>query len=214
MNKMNNNNRANLNYENKMNEGMEEMKDLEALRSEMKELKEIIAGQQIVSEKMMRRAMDTNLSQEKKEVRFSIIAAAGGLTLSMFILPWLNIPTWFSIFTAAFMLIAIIASIYSLRKHMSINMTQDNLLGVAEKIISYKKFGNNWLKFSIPTLIVWLFFFFYSLVNMLGVEEARGMMYGGAVGLVIGLAFGLSHLYKSRKRMNSILEQIEEMRKE
>ena len=49
---------------------------------------------------------------------------------------------------------------------------------------------------------------------MLGVEEARGMMYGGAVGLVIGLAFGLSHLYKSRKRMNSILEQIEEMRKE
>ena len=209
MNKMNNN-KANLNYENKMNEGMEEMKDLEALRSEMNELKEIIAGQQIVSEKMMRRAMDTNLSQEKKEVRFSIIAAAGGLTLSMFILPWLNIPTWFSIFTAAFMIIAIIASIYSLRKHMSINMTQDNLLGVAEKIISYKKFGNNWLKFSIPTLIVWLFFFFYSLVNMLGVEEARGMMYGGAVGLVIGL----SHLYKSRKRMNSILEQIEEMRKE
>ena len=211
---MNNNNKANLNYENKMNEGMEEMKELEALRSEMNELKEIIAGQQIVSEKMMRRAMDTNLSQEKKEVRFSIIAAAGGLTLSMFILPWLNIPTWFSIFTAAFMIIAIIASIYSLRKHMSINMTQDNLLGVAEKIISYKKFGNNWLKFSIPTLIVWLFFFFYSLVNMLGVEEARGMMYGGAVGLVIGLTFGLSHLYKSRKRMNSILEQIEEMRKE
>lgn len=209
-----NNNKANLNYENKMNEGMEEMKELEALRSEMNELKEIIAGQQIVSEKMMRRAMDTNLSQEKKEVRFSIIAAAGGLTLSIFILPWLNIPTWFSIFTAAFMIIAIIASIYSLRKHMSINMTQDNLLGVAEKIISYKKFGNNWLKFSIPTLIVWLFFFFYSLVNMLGVEEARGMMYGGAVGLVIGLTFGLSHLYKSRKRMNSILEQIEEMRKE
>ena len=83
MNKMNNNNKANLNYENKMNEGMEEMKELEALRSEMNELKEIIAGQQIVSEKMMRRAMDTNLSQEKKEVRFSIIAAAGGLTLSM-----------------------------------------------------------------------------------------------------------------------------------
>ena len=49
MNKMNNN-KANLNYENKMNEGMEEMKELEALRSEMNELKEIIAGQQIVSE--------------------------------------------------------------------------------------------------------------------------------------------------------------------
>ena len=76
MDKMNNN-KANLNYENKMNEGMEEMKELEALRSEMNELKEIIAGQQIVIEKLIRRAMDTNLSQEKKEVRFSIIAAAG-----------------------------------------------------------------------------------------------------------------------------------------
>ena len=213
MNKINNN-KANLNYENKKNEGMEEMKELEVLRSEMNELREIIAGQQIVSEKMMRRAMDTNLSQEKKNVRFSIIAAAGGLTLSMFILPWINVPTWFCIFTAAFMITAIIASIYSLRKHMSINMTQDNLLGVAEKIVSYKKFGNNWLKFSIPTLIVWLLFFFHSLSTNFGSEEVKGMFYGGLVGLIIGLILGFTHLYKSRKRMNSILEQIEEMRKE
>ncbi|MGN0234518.1 MAG: hypothetical protein ACI4B5_08880 [Bacteroidaceae bacterium] len=193
---------------------MEEMNELENLRSEMKELRKIIAGQQIVSERMMRRAMDTNISQERKNIRFSIIAAAGGLAISMFVLPNFNVPIWFCIFTVVFMLVAITASIYSLRKHMSINMTQDNLLGVAEKIISYKKFGNNWLKFSIPTLLVWLFFFFYSLSESYGGEELKGMVYGGMVGLVIGLTLGLTHLYKSRKRMDNILKQIEEIRNE
>ena len=192
----------------------EGMAELESIRHEMQDLRSLIAGQQIVSERILRRAMDTDLSQERKDIRFSILMGVTGSVIAISLFPIIGIPWWFNLLTVAFMTIAILASLYTLRKHMHINMAADNLLTVAGKIIAYKKFGYNWLKFSIPFLIVWLALFFHTLSQHLQGEELQGILCGGIVGLVIGLVCGVMYLYKSHKRLNGILRQIEEMRGE
>lgn len=42
----------------------------------------------------------------------------------------------------------------SLNTCISLNRKKKSRLTVAEKIIKYKRFGNNWLKFSIPFLVL------------------------------------------------------------
>ena len=48
----------------------------------------------------------------------------------------------------------------SLNTCISLNRKKKSRLTVAEKIIKYKRFGNNWLKFSIPFLVLWVIVFF------------------------------------------------------
>lgn len=208
------NNTANLNCEGISTHNINDAGELETLRSEMKKLKAIIASQQIVNNRMMRNAMDTSISRERKEIRFSIIMAASASLVALALHPLVGIPMWFCLLTVAFMITAIAASIHTLRKHMSINMAEDNLLGVAQKIIAYKKFGNQWLKFSIPFLMLWLALFYKILVDKIQGELLSGAFYGGVIGLIIGSLCGFIQIYKSRKRMNNILKEIEEMKKE
>ena len=191
-----------------------DMGEMEAMRAEMKELKSLIAGERIVSERIIRRAMNADLSQERKDIRFSCIMGASGIIIAMFLLPYMSIPMWFVALTVAFMLTAILASLYTMHKHMAIDTTKDNLLDVARKILAYKKFGNNWLKFSLPFLAVWLSLFFYTISRQASGEELTGFFYGGLVGLVIGITCGIIFLHKSRKRLNGILSQIRELQAE
>ena len=196
------------------NNYVENMQEMEIMRSELKKLKSIIAGQQIINERMMRQAMGSGLSKERKEIRFSIIMAVSAMLVNIIVLPKVEIPIWFIISTNIFLIVAIFASVYSLRKYMHINIASDNLLNAAEKIIAYKKFTIDWLKFSIPVLLIWIFLFFYILSSMINGKEITGMFYGGLIGLVIGTACGLKQIYNSRKRMNTILNQIKELKEE
>lgn len=47
----------------------------------------------------------------------------------------------------------------SLNTCISLNRKKKSRPTVAEKIIKYKRFGNNWLKFSIPFLVLWVIVF-------------------------------------------------------
>lgn len=190
------------------------LQDLEQMRQEMNQLRSLLEGQQIVNARIMRRAMNSNIKEEKKNIWVSIVMALMAIGMCLWMFPHLGMPQWFGIFTMVFMVVCIGASIYSLTKHMSIDMTQDNLLSVASKITAYKQFTLDWLKFSIPVLVVWIAAFFYTLSQQMPADTARGMLYGGAVGLVIGTTLGIMQLVKSHQRMNNILRQIEELREE
>ncbi len=137
------NNTANLNCEGISTHNINDAGELETLRSEMKKLKAIIASQQIVNNRMMRNAMDTSISRERKEIRFSIIMAASASLVAMALHPLIGLPMWFCLLTVAFMITAIAASIHTLRKHMSINMAEDNLLEWHRKSLPTRSLATN-----------------------------------------------------------------------
>lgn len=52
---------------------------------------------------------------------------------------------------------------------------------------------------------------YYAMGDM-NTEASIGFVCGAAIGVVIGLVVGLMHLRKSRRRMDGILRQIDELK--
>lgn len=197
-----------------MHENKNSMEEMRKLRSEMKQLRSIIADQQIVNNRIIRRGINSDLSREKKDIIFSIIAGVFTIFSSLIIFPKLNIPIWFTIYTIIFMLIAIIASIYTIMKHMNTDTVEESMLCMAEKIVSYRKFQNNWYKFSIPMLGIWFCLFFYALSNCASGYRLREMILSTVLGIVIGSIIATIKICISKNRIKRMLSQIEEMKQE
>ena len=93
--------------------------EMEQMRSEMCELKSLLKEQEIVNEKLMRCAMNTSYSKERRNIRFSIIMAALAILLFCALHPHFGFPLWFFIITQLFFLFAMAASWFSLKRYAS-----------------------------------------------------------------------------------------------
>lgn len=186
--------------------------ELEQMRNDMNALRSLLNEQQIVNEQLMRHAMNTDMRREKRDIRVTALAAILLTPLYFLLMPKWGLPLWFVIFTMAFMLTAAAASLWSLKKLPGNDILSGDLVTVASRVVWYKRFGNNWLRFSIPVLFVWTGCFMYYATGDMNSDTRIGFACGAAIGVVIGLAAGLMHLRKSRRRMDGILRQIDELK--
>lgn len=186
--------------------------ELEQMRQDMSELRALLSEQQIVNERVMRRAMKRDLGKERQmTVRYAVLAVLLS-PVYVYLMPAWGAPLWFAWLTAGFMLLAVVASIWSVRRLMGEDLLTGDLLIVASRIVDYKRFGNNWLKFSIPFLCVWVALFMYYIGGGMAPDFRSGALCGGIIGLVVGTVCGLIYLAQSRQRLNGVLRQIEELR--
>ncbi len=186
--------------------------ELDEMRSQFGELKSMLKDQQIVNEKMARRAMKGDYNRVRKDLIFAIVLEVGAIPLQVVLLPLIGIPTWYLVFTVLFLLSALVASVYSLRRYASADMISGNLTEVALDIVKYKRFELKWFLYAIPLLLVWIFFFFYYLTRGYESELVRGSVWGGIIGVIIGFTFGFINYYQNLKRMNRLLRQIKEVK--
>lgn len=186
--------------------------EMEQMRSEMCELKSLLREQEIVNEKLMRRAMNASYGKERKNIRLCIIMAALAIPLFCALRPHFGLPLWFTVITIIFFLSAMAASWFSLKRYVSEDLLNGNLLTVAEKIVKYKRFGDNWLKFSVPFLVFWLTGFFHFATRGASPDFASGLVAGGLTGGVIATVMGIINYRQSKKRLDGILKQIDEMK--
>ena len=183
--------------------------ELEQMRQDMNELRSLLSEQQIVNERLMRRAMSKDMGKERSTMICSIVCVLFATPIYYIYMPQWGFPMWFTLATIAFLLITAAATVWSVRRLMKESLLTGDLLVVAKHINDYKQFSIDWLKYSIPFIIVWLsFFFYYTSRNI----EYRMGFYGGIVGAVIGGAIGIYYLIQSRRRLNRILKQIEEIK--
>lgn len=186
--------------------------ELDEMRSRFGELKSMLKDQQIVNEKMARRAMKGDYNRVRKDLIFAIVLEVVAIPLQVVLLPLIGMPTWYLVFTVLFLLSALVASVYSLRRYASADMISGNLTEVALDIVKYKRFELKWFLYAIPLLLVWIFFFFYYLTRGYESELVRGSVWGGIIGVIIGFTFGFINYYQNLKRMNRLLRQIKEVK--
>ena len=190
----------------------EALTELEELRPQFGELKSMLREQQIVNEKMTRKAMKGDYGKVRRDIVASVVFEIVAIPLQMWHLPYLGLPAWFVVVSLLFLLTALAASVYSLRRYASANMMTGNLTEVALDIVRYKRFGIYWFFYAIPFLVFWVAFFFYYVTRGQESEFIRGVVWGGIVGGVIGLTLGFVNYAQNLKRMNRILKQIKEVK--
>ena len=186
--------------------------EMEQMRQDMNELRSLLSTQKIVNERLMRRAMSKEMNKERRSVVTTIVLAIVAVPLYVFLMPHLGLPLWFVIVTVGFLSLACVASIWSVGRLLKESLITGDLLVVAQRIVAYKRFSNTWLKFSIPFLCLWLVCFFYIVSKKMDGDMLSGVVVGGIIGLFIGGAFGVKYLVDSHRRLNGILQQIEDIK--
>ncbi len=186
--------------------------EMEQMRHDMNELRSLLSEQQIVNERLIRRAMNKDMNKEKQSIVVTMLCAVIGVPIYYIMMPIWGIPMWFTLVTVAFLLIAVVASWWSVKRLLKESLLTGDLLVVAKRINDYKRFSINWLKFGIPFIMLWLPGFMYYASRNMGAEEQKGFFCGAIVGAIIGGAIGVYYLINSRRRLNGILNQIEEIK--
>jgi len=75
-------------------------------------------------------------------------------------------------------------------------------------MIKIKRMQANWLKFSIPFVVIWMAWFVIE--NLNGID-AKYVIIGGSVGAVIGAFFGTMSYRRTRRMATEVIQQIEEL---
>lgn len=186
---------------------------LELMRQELSDFKSVLRNQKIFNEKIMRRSMQKDYSKERKNILVvGVLALVALPAYAVLAFVFKVIPVWLFVLTIFYLALCAAFTVYSVRRYVSDDIMTDNVVSVAENLHQYKRLNNRWLiYFGIPSIVVWLSLFFY-VIGQNGSDFARGMVYGGIVGLVCGSVCGIVYYVQSMRRVNRLLAYIEEIK--
>lgn len=187
---------------------MEDIKELEEMRRQIALLNKKIEKETLVSDRLMRRIMKTNISVVNRSYAVAICLSLFGIPYCYWTFGNIGMPVWFRLVTAAFFIVAIVYTFITGRDMRDSNLMNEDLLEVRRKVAKARKAYHDWLKFGIPALVVWLACFF-CLVSW-GTQNHE-LMIGGGIGIVIGLACGLKLRRKTIRAYREIIEQIDDV---
>ena len=184
---------------------------------ELMEMKEQLAilikkleKETIVNDRLMRRATKEKISKMQRRALIKGIGLGLCIPYVIGVCHLVGLSLWLCGFTV---LILLIALYYDYRIHRNIHSDEamyGNLLDVRKKVLRIKQAYKDWLKFSIPILIIWLIYFLYESFQLPDIPKESifiGSIFGGSIGGFIGFL-----QYKKMQRdADEILEQIEEM---
>ena len=182
------------------------------MQEQMKELREKLESQKIVNDTLLRKSFRQNASRLKFKANVPIIFGVAAILLAP---SYFNLgASWISVgFTWALMLICIVATIIC---NSYIPQMDRDLVTAAEQLTKFKKFHAEWLKFSIPALILWLGILIWDILRgeQMGQAETIALFSGLAVGVILGGILGLKLRRDQLDAADDLLDQIEDLKAE
>ena len=185
--------------------------ELEDMREQMSTLKKKLNQQEIVNDRLVRRSMKNEVSTITR--RYNIIMVLSVLTVPYFYWVFVKLSGFsmaFWIGSSIFMLICGGATFYNTRKINDPDMMSHSLIEARKKVASAKKFDVDWLKFGIPTVILWFGWFTYE-VYLQDNDLANGLFWGGCVGGIVGVIAGFKFHFRTQRQYQEIIDQIEDL---
>lgn len=182
---------------------------LNEMQQQMQLLKDKLSKQTIVNEQMMCNAFGKGIKDLRSNYSVKTIAAIAGM-LGCPSFYNLGCSLYFVIFGELMMLIALVATLYANRL---IPRMDDDLLTAAGNLTRFRKINAEWIKYGIPTMVVWLGWLIVELFS--GEEFTAGQAYamigGIAVGLTVGMCIGLRIRREIMRGVDELMAQIKEM---
>ena len=190
---------------------MEEL-NMEEMRQQLGILKNKLEQQQIVNDRIVRRAMKKNVLDIKR--RYLIIAILGVLMIPYgywVFVSLLGFSKAFWIGTSVFMLICVGNTIWNSKDLCDDKLLDNNMVEAYRKVGLAKKRDSQWLLIGIPMLVVWLGWLVWEALQKPDSELTTSFLWGSVVGTVLGTIIGLKVHFKIQRNYREILEQIEDV---
>lgn len=185
---------------------------LREMQQQMQQLREKLNKEQIINERMLRKSCRQTVDRLKFKSNLPIVFAIVAILCSPAYLSF-GISPWFLIFTCVLMLVSIVATILTNRH---IPQMDKDLVTATNELTRYKKIHAEWLKYSIPALIVWLGCLIWDFLRNQTISQMElfGFFAGISTGLILGILLGLKIRRDQLNAADELISQIEELQKD
>jgi hypothetical protein len=188
--------------------------ELEQMKEQMNLLKEKVEKEKIVNQQLLRAAMKEKVSRLNRDAIFIALLGIVAIPYCTWIfISILNMSWWFIGVTDLFFLAAIVYTYFSHKDIKAKELMDGNLIEVSKKIMRMRRMNANWLKFSIPFVIVWFAWFLFEVLGN-NADEGTPFAIGGTVGGIIGGFIGTKMYYRTRNKTLDVTQQIKELTEE
>lgn len=197
--------------------------EFDELRQQFLTLQQRLDRQVEINDRQLRYAIRQGLGQIRNRDRQSIAVCFVGWIVVCLGSYYLKLSLPFQIFIGIAMGINFLNSIF-LKLHAVSNnpeiLSSANMVRISQQLLRYKRIKRQYLLFvSIPFLIIFVTWYFYELILLMGPEattmQIMAIIIPCIIGGIIGGAIGLCYFYlPSIRQANEMLERIEELQRE
>ena len=184
--------------------------ELNDMRNQLAKLKDMLNSERMITERGMRRTMTEKANKLLRRSIFFIVLALLFTPYMIWAMHFLGFNPIYGYAAAIFLVIAAITEWLTCKDLRDEYFSRYTIVEIAETMIRYKRMNIQWPYFSIPFLLIW--------GGGLGYEIWKSgdiaMGIGGAVGLIIGLAFGISSLVKAQRTATEIINATRDLKRE
>ncbi len=182
------------------------------MQEQMQQLREKLDKQKIINERILKKSCSQTTSRLRFKANLPILFGVA----AMLLVPSLRsfgISMGFIIFTWVLMLVCIVATILTNRH---IPQMDKDLVTATNELTRYKKIHAEWLKYSIPALIVWLGCLIWDFLRNQTISKVEfyGFIAGISTGLILGILLGLKIRRDQLNAADELISQIEELQKD
>ena len=185
---------------------------LREMQQQMQQLREKLNKEQIINERLLQKSCRQTVDRLKFKSNLPIVFAIIAILCSPAYLSF-GLSPWFLILTCVLMLVSIVATILTNRH---IPQMDKDLVTATNELTRYKKIHAEWLKFSIPALIIWLGCLIWDFLKNQTISQAKliGFLAGISTGLILGILLGLKIRRDQLNAADELISQIEELQKD
>lgn len=184
--------------------------ELQQLKEQFNILNKSLNNQQIINERLIRASIESKVRNINRDGRKIIAIGVLGIIAIIadhYLINW----TWlFTAVTIVFLLVAVLYNIYFRLGINNADAFNADLIDMRLRTLRFKKMQSRWLWFSIPFLVVWLTWLLYETLNM--IYDPIPTIIGAAIGLVLGLAFGIKQYQRTQRQAKEIISDIENLK--
>lgn len=185
---------------------------LREMQQQMQQLREKLNNEQIINERLMQKSCRQTVDRLRFKSNLPNVFAIIAILCFPAYLSF-GISPWFVIFTCVLMLVCIVATILTNRH---IPRMDEDLVTATNELTRYKKIHAEWLKFSIPVLVIWFGCLIWDLLRGQAISqmELYGFIAGVSAGLILGALLGLKIRRDQLNAADELLDQIEELQRD
>lgn len=185
---------------------------LREMQQQMQQLREKLNKEQIINERLLQKSCRQTVDRLKFKSNLPIVFAIIAILCSPAYLSF-GLSPWFLILTCVLMLVSIVATILTNRH---IPQMDKDLVTATNELTRYKKIHAEWLKYSIPALIVWVGCLIWGFLRNQTISKVEfyGFIAGISTGLILGILLGLKIRRDQLNAADELISQIEELQKD
>ena len=184
--------------------------ELQQLKEQFNIRNRSLNNQQIINERLIRASIESkvrNINSDGRKIMAIAILGIIAIIADHYLVNW----SWlFTAVTIVFLLVAVLYNIYFRLGINNADALNADLIDMRLRTLRFKKMQSRWLWFSIPFLVVWLTWLLYETLNM--IYDPIPTIIGAAIGLVLGLAFGIKQYQRTQRQAKEIISDIENLK--